>query len=128
MNKINQIKNKIKTLSQNINVPNNLLPIYELNDFAHPYIELDENDNYNYVVRERGMEYERKVFSDDNALLFEVFKDITSSMATDFELKNRIEGQDIRILLFTKQEELLGILDERWQERQRRINLEYLNN
>ncbi|MDR0348690.1 MAG: immunity 63 family protein, partial [Tannerella sp.] len=42
---------------------------------------------------------------------------ITFSMSCDYELENRIEDKDSRRMIFDKQEELLGKLDETWKER-----------
>lgn len=122
----NKILTKIDRLAQRINAPKHLLPDCRMNDLAYPYIEIDIDGNYNYVVRERGEECERKVFNDDQELMFEVFKYIAHSMATEFELKNRIESQDFRIILFSKQEELLAQLDKDWAKRQRVVNKKYL--
>lgn len=38
-------------------------------------------------------------------------------MALKFEVKNRIESQDCRWVLFQKQDELLGMLNILWQQR-----------
>ncbi len=116
MNKIDKVKQLIIDNAKKIEASQKYLPVFSLNDFANPYIELDEEGNYNYVIRERGTEYERKVFKTKNDLLFEVFKNITSYVATDFELKNRIEGQDPRILIFNKKEELLRIINPNWSK------------
>lgn len=119
MNKIDKVKQLIIDNAKKIEASQNYLPVFSLNDFANPYIELDEKGNYNYVIRERGTEYERKVFKTENDLLFEVFKNITSYLATDFELKNRIENQDPRILIFNKKEELLSLINDDWAKKER---------
>lgn len=36
-------------------------------------------------------------------------------MASDYEIKNRIEDKDCRRIIFDKQEELLGKLNENWR-------------
>lgn len=40
-------------------------------------------------------------------------------MACDWELEHRIESQDVRILMFTKQFELLGLLNSDWVARRK---------
>jgi hypothetical protein len=68
-----------------------------------------------YVVVERGQEIERRTTQDPCKMLFWVFNSITHSMAFDFELNHRVEGQDSRRVAFQKQLELLGALDSTWQ-------------
>lgn len=38
-------------------------------------------------------------------------------MASNYELKNRIEDKDCRRIIFDKQEELLGILSDSWRQK-----------
>lgn len=117
--KIERIKSVISEIAKKIEAPDNLLPVYSINDFAIPYIEIDNEGNYNYVVRERGEEYERKIFKTDDELLFEVFINVTSLMATDYELQNRVENQDCRILIFSKKEDLLSLINQDWANKER---------
>jgi hypothetical protein len=46
-------------------------------------------------------------------------KDITRSMASEYELANRVPHADFRRLLFAKDLELLGSLKPEWRERKR---------
>lgn len=113
--KIKELEFKIKLFANKIQAPNNLLPeINESNDFAKPYIDIGIGETIYYVIRERGIEHERTIYRNEDELLFRIFKDITFIMAAEYELKNRIENQDSRILLFKKQEELLIKLDPNW--------------
>jgi hypothetical protein len=77
-------------------------------------------DLYNYVVTERGSEYERKSTRDEDELLYWLFADVTFSLASDFEVRHRISGQDSRRQLFSKQVELLGLLRPAWAEREQK--------
>ena len=43
-----------------------------------------------------------------------------------YELKNRIRNQDSRKIAFTKQEELLRVLNPEWSERKKEEHLEIL--
>ncbi len=126
--KLEFIKKEIDQYAAKIDVPKDYLPTYEHSlDFAHPYIEIDKNDKYNYVIEERGSELSRKVFNTINDLLFQVFSDITFEMAVKYEVNNRIVGQDTRILLFKKQEELMGILNKNWEEKEKKIHTKILS-
>lgn len=94
-----------------------LLPeINNSNDFAKPFIEIDRY-GYNYVCRERGEEISRKMPLDLDGLIFEVFKDITSTMAYKWELKNRKQKEDSRRQLFQKQIELMVIINPEFGNR-----------
>jgi hypothetical protein len=75
---------------------------------------------FSLVVVERGEETGRRVADNLDELKYWVFEGVTFSMASDWELEHRVEGQDSRILLFEKQLELLGLLSARWPERYRR--------
>lgn len=112
-----EIQSEVELLAKKIDAPENLLPTYGYSrDGAYPHIEVSAK-LYHYVIVERGQERERMKTKDFNQLLFWIFKSITFSMACDFELKNRIEDQDFRIILFAKQKELLSILSTDWAEK-----------
>jgi hypothetical protein len=49
-------------------------------------------------------------------------------MASDYELKNRIEDKDCRRIMFEKQEELLGILNDTWRQRENEEHKRILKN
>jgi hypothetical protein len=77
-----------------------------------PFIEM-KNGLFNFVVSERGREYQR-VAADADETLERIFEGITFSLAIEFELHNRIKGQDSRRLIFAKQVELLNHLNPAW--------------
>lgn len=99
----------------------NLLPMFSktkdvFNEGASIYV----NDKYHYIVMERGRiykHYESEVLDD---ILYPMFKDITSSLAQKFELKNRIEGEDFRKIMWKKQLELLGKINEKFVDMRKR--------
>lgn len=49
-------------------------------------------------------------FDNLDKLYYEIFKDITFSMAMQYELVHRQKGKDFRRILFAKAEELIGIM------------------
>ena len=126
---VTEIQNIVNQLAEKINAPSNLLPTFSspIGD-ATPNIEVDNLGLYNYVISERGNEFERKLTSDLNDLLYWIFSSVTFSMACDYELKNRIEEKDCRRIMFEKQEELLGILDKKWEEKERKEHQSILVN
>lgn len=87
---------------------------------------MDQN-GYHYIINERGNVFEDKITIDINQLLYWVFENITSQMAFHFELQNRIKGKDPRRTAFSKQLELLGILNEEWKKEQERKHNEILS-
>jgi hypothetical protein len=116
---LEDIKNEVAVLAQQINAPETLLPRYDGPDwFAHPYIELDAHGQLHYVIAERGQENERKTTAQLNELLYWIFADVSFEMACKYELNNRVENQDGRRVIFAKQEALLGILSEDWRLRE----------
>lgn len=74
---------------------------------------------FHYVVTERGTEYERWTTSDADELLFWLVSDLTREMAMEWELKNRIEGEDFRRQFFSKHVELMAQVNEAWGRRTR---------
>ena len=125
---VTEIQNIVNQLAEKINAPTYLLPTFSssIGD-ATPNIEVDNLGLYNYVISERGNEYERKMTSDLNDLLYWIFASVTFSMACDYELKNRIEEKDCRRIMFEKQEELLGLLNTEWKEKEKKEHQSILN-
>jgi hypothetical protein len=126
---VTEIQNIVNQLAERINAPKYLLPTFSspIGD-ATPNIEVDNLGLYNYVISERGEEYERKITSDLNDLLYWIFASVTFSMACDYELKNRIDEKDFRRIMFAKQEDLLGVLNKDWKEKERKGHQSILNN
>jgi dipeptidase len=83
--------------------------------FGTPHIEIDEN-GYNYVVSERGEEFERRQTKDIDKLLYWIFNEIVFIMASDYELENRKPNEDFRKQLFAKQLELMEQLDSKFAQ------------
>ena len=129
MKTLTEIQKLAQDLASRINAPTNLLPTFStpIGD-ATPNIEIDSSGHYHFVISERGTEYERKTTSDLNDLMYWIFSGVTFSMACAHELKNRIEDKDSRRIMFTKQEELLGLLNTDWEERERKEHKSILIN
>ena len=49
-----------------------------------------ENDEYCYIISERGTEYERRTTTDYSMLLYWIASNISFSIATDYELKQAL--------------------------------------
>lgn len=74
MKTLSEMQNLAKDLARRINAPTNLLPTFSspIGD-ATPNIEVDNSGLYHFVISERGTEYERKITSDLNDLMYWIF-------------------------------------------------------
>jgi hypothetical protein len=81
-----------------------------------PHIEIVDG-GFQFVVTERGSEFQRigNLSADD--VLYLLLKGVTSHMATTYELNNRIPNTDGRQVWFPYQENLMSILNSSWGER-----------
>jgi hypothetical protein len=82
-------------------------------DDGSPHVELVDG-GYHYVVTERGSEYERRIAENEDELLYWLMSDVTTGIALEIELNNRIPGQDSRRQWFSKNIELLNRLSTEW--------------
>ena len=115
---LEKLKTEVNRLAQIIEAPDFFLPTFANTKYdGTPNLEVLDLGFIHYIVTERNEEYERRISRDLSEVLFWIFEYTTFNMAVDFERKNRIEGQDSRILLFQKQEELLAILNVAWSEK-----------
>jgi len=118
---LSAVKQLVDQLASKIQAPQHLLPTYgESLDDAHPYVEIGRSGLLFYLANERGQEVLRYIAKDIDDLLYNIFEDITFSMAIRYELANRVEEQDFRRISFAEQERLLGELNFDWQIRRRR--------
>jgi hypothetical protein len=108
---LEDIKNLVDILAEKINAPKYLLPTYGQSiDGAHPHIEIDKNGQLYYAIIERGEELKRDFAVDTDDLLYRVFADITFSMASDYEVKHRIETEDFRRQMFANKKSFWAYL------------------
>lgn len=90
----------------------------ERQDNGAPHVEYADGVYY-HVVTERGSELERKSYTNKNEILYRLVSDMTFWMAVAHEVKNRIEGQDFRRVMFAKWVELMERVGPEWSERTR---------
>lgn len=119
------LKTELKRISKLLGYPFEKIPkVNEHNEIAIPYIIAFEKEVlYHYVVNERGQEHERSIFQTLDSLLFHVFSNIAFEMAVKYELENRIENQDCRIIIFKKQEDLIASINIKWGVTIRKDNI-----
>ncbi len=123
---LREIQTEVDNLVRIIYAQTEELPTYGFSrDFGHPHIEVDGR-GYHYVVVERGEELQRRTTSNLDELLFWIFESITFDMAFRYAAENRIEGRDRRRIGFAKEEELLGLLNPQWAEKEKEIHTDIL--
>ena len=125
---LNQIKQKIEQLADQIHVPANMMPTYGfLRRDGTPNIEVDSLEYY-YVNYDRNIKvFDRKTF-DLDILLYWVFEDITSMMASQYVRVNRDPNVDSRQIRFDHQLLLLEAIRCDWKERREKEITEILKN
>ncbi len=116
---MSDIKTKVESIGAKMNAPLKYLPTYGNSNECHPFIEIDENVQLCYKIYERGKKIKNEYAVDKEDLCCRIFADIIFSMALEYELHNRIEGQDSRRRWFVRQLELPGKLNPDWREKKR---------
>jgi len=117
MYQLSQIKAEVNKLAKLIGANQHQLPTYgRSRDLGYTHVEVDENF-YHLVCVERGGELERNSTSDFNELLYLIFSDATFDIASNYEVKNRIENQDSRRLLFKKQIDLMYSINSKFGQK-----------
>ncbi len=114
---LNALKEKFNQYCLTLGVKAEMPTVPKQDGSAH--IEFIDNQ-FHYKVTERGNEYEHRITSDENEALYWLISDLVFALATDFELKNRVPGQDFRRRLFSKEIELIEMLRLDWGARKRR--------
>ena len=110
----NEIQEKIYEYGSIINAPKDVLKIYPSpQPDGTPYIKINNNE-YLYIVEERGMELERRITANIDVLLYWIMSDVIFFLASQYELENRAEGFDSRRLMFKKEVELFKVLKKDW--------------
>jgi hypothetical protein len=115
--RLKQFEDAARMMAGSIGAPAEYLPTFgHSRDGACPHIEY-KNDQYHYVIIERGQELERISSPDPHEILYHVFQGVTFSMAVDYEIHHRQFGQDVRRVMFAAQEETMGRISTLWRER-----------
>ncbi len=108
---------KMRLIGRKIRVPKEKYPtMIHSRDFAHPHIEY-KFPYYYFVVVEKGVEFERQRFFRLSDLMYRIFDGITFELASEYELKNRVENCDFRRVLFKCQTELMRKLSDKWAKK-----------
>lgn len=114
---LNLLKKEVEKKGAIIDAPRSLLLVHTtpVGD-GTPHIELTKDGCF-YVSSERGYEIFRERIKDFDELVYRIFDDVTTHMASDYELMNRIDTQDCRRLIFKRKLELLNKINHEWKDR-----------
>jgi hypothetical protein len=111
------LQEKVRELGGLINAPSSLLILsWEPCGDARPYIVV-EGEHFLYIICERGEEFCRKTTDSLDEILYWILHDVISNMAIEYELNNRVSGQDHRRIIFSKIIELFGKINLSWADR-----------
>lgn len=88
-------------------------------DAGCPYIEIDEDGQLHWIVKERGQLLEHRTTRDPDELLYWAFQSTTFDLASHWEAQHRDDSKDFRVGLWARQAELLHRLNplraQRWR-------------
>ena len=112
-----EIEAEVKTIAQRIGATDDLLPAFGFSrDMGYLHVEIDYGC-FHLVGVERGQETVRRTTAVLDELMYFIFDDVTFQMASKYEVKNRVESQDSRLVLFKKQIELMTMVSNRFGEK-----------
>ncbi|QOW08870.1 hypothetical protein Q73A0000_00170 [Kaistella flava (ex Peng et al. 2021)] len=87
MDKINlkEIQKIVEDLSKNLPekiLINSFVTFGNQEDFAKPNIEIDDSENFNFIIVERGQELEKRITLNLDDILYWIFEIITFNLAS----------------------------------------------
>lgn len=111
------IEEKVQELGRKAGVPSKYLQIFERSpQDGRAHIVITEND-YRYVIEERGFEFSVESTSKIEELLFWILDDAISRFSYDSELANRSSNQDPRRMVFQLRIQMMRKIAEEWGDR-----------
>ncbi|MBP7415623.1 MAG: hypothetical protein KA831_03135 [Pyrinomonadaceae bacterium] len=88
----------------------------EREDVGVPHVEFT-NGEYHYIVTERGLDLESRSTADRYEILYWMLYDLTFWMGVAYEFKNRIDGPDVRRVIFARWLDLMKKADLAFADR-----------
>lgn len=86
-------------------------------DDGMAHLELGADGSATAVITERGQTLGRKRFEDEDALLYHLVRGAIWLLAVEFEKTHRVEGQDVRQVIFGRDLELMARVSPEWAAR-----------
>ncbi|WP_250033556.1 Imm63 family immunity protein [Paractinoplanes maris] len=114
------LRAEVTRLGALIGAPEAGLVAFEPRDAAQPYVLVDADGTYHWLVVERGEVLEDRTTTSRDELLYWSFDATTYAMAGEWATRHPVEGQDFRVTLWLQQFALLRTLDPDWEQRRRR--------
>ena len=85
-------------------------------DNGSPHVEFS-GGKYHYIVTERGLDLESRSTADRSEILYWMLYDMTFWMGVAYEFKRRIEGPDVRRIIFAHWLDLMRKADHTYADR-----------
>lgn len=100
--------------------PVDLHPLFfQRQDDGSAHLEFHEDGTVSSVVTERGATIASTRFDDEEELLYHLVRGAIWMMAYEYEKSHRVEGQDLRRVLFARDLELMQRVSPAWGGRRR---------
>jgi hypothetical protein len=88
----------------------------EREDVGVPHVEFIDG-KYHYIVTERGLDLETRSTADRSEILYWMLYDLTFWMGVAYEFKNRVDGPDVRRVIFAHWLDLMKKADQAFADR-----------
>ncbi len=88
----------------------------ERQDNGSPHVEFSDG-KYHYIVTERGLDLESRSTSERSEILYWMVYDLTFWMGVAYEFERRIEGPDVRRVIFAHWLDLMKKADAAFADR-----------
>lgn len=114
-----QIRERYAELAIPFGLPDHDFPyaIREADGTGAEHVDYDEEGHFALICTERGKAIGQRVTDDLDELMYWIFRDAAFSRAQDFELANRVSGQDSRRILFAQEQYELARISADWRDR-----------
>lgn len=116
---LEEVQKYISKMSNKISVSkgSDLLPMFsKTEDVFSEGESIYIDDKYHYIIMERGQMYKHYESEELEDILYPLFKNITFSLAQEYELNHRRANEDFRRLMWRKQLKLLGKINKDFAE------------
>lgn len=120
---LEEVKNIIFKMSNKISVSKDsaLLPMFsKTKDVFSEGESIYVDDKYHYIMMERGQVYKHYESEELEEILYPLFKNITFSLAQEYEFNHRRVNEDFRRLMWKKQLKLLRKINKNFAEERKK--------
>lgn len=120
---LEEVENIIFKMSNKISVSKDsaLLPMFsKTKDVFSEGESIYVDDKYHYIMMERGQVYKHYESEELEEILYPLFKNITFSLAQEYELNHRKANEDFRRLTWKKQLKLLRKINKNFAEERKK--------